>query len=179
VSYQSINEIIERSKRELVIYTVGHSTRSFASFVKILKNYGIDTLADIRRFPYSVRFPHFNRDFLSNNLVSQNINYIHIENLGGRRGNGFKGYINYMNSTDFAEGIDKLLSVALSGKTAIMCAEKLPWKCHRFLVATFLLKKGIQFAHIIDEKSFYYHKYVDIGEGSWVKDLSGPLSIYF
>jgi len=180
VSYQNINENIGGKGGEFVIYTVGHSTRPLASFIKILKNYGIGILADIRRFPHSLKFPHFNRESLSRNLMAQNIDYIHIENLGGRRGNGFKGYINYMNSSDFAEGVNKLLKVASSGKTAIMCAEKLPWKCHRFLVATFLLKIGIQVVHIIDEKNFYYHKYANIGEFELgVEDPSGPLSMYF
>ena len=138
------------------IWTIGHSTHSFEDLISLLKHYGLEILVDIRRFPSSKKFPHFNQEYLQSQLPDLNINYIWLgDDLGGfRKG----GYTKYMNTETFKEGLNKLLTIAKSGRTAIMCAEIVWFRCHRRWIAEQLVMDGYEVIHIIDDKKTYVHK---------------------
>jgi uncharacterized protein (DUF488 family) len=138
------------------IYALGHSTRSLAELVDLLHHYGVTTLADIRRIPRSRHNPQFNREELEASLPLQDIGYVQLPLLGGlRRGLGkasvntawrnlsFRGFADYMQTEEFAEGVTELLALAATGPVAMMCAEAVPWRCHRSLVADALFARGI------------------------------------
>ena len=145
------------------LFTIGHSTHPLDRFLVLLAQHGIKALADIRRFPGSRKFPHFNQDNLAVNLPEAGIEYRWIEGLGGRRRNkangsssnlglrneSFRNYADYMSTAEFHEGIDQLLKVAEVQPTAFMCSEGLFWRCHRRLVSDFLMTKGITVRHIM------------------------------
>src|SRR5688572_13856862 len=127
------------------IYTIGHSTRTLDELVALLREQAITRLADIRRYPGSRRLPQFSKDGLEHCVPSYGIRYEHFEALGGRRSpaktspNGaweneqFRGYADHMGSSEFREAVDRLLDDA--NATAVMCAEAVPWRCHRNLLA--------------------------------------------
>ena len=138
------------------IYTIGHSTRSLDELIGLLRQHDVKRLADIRRFPGSRRYPHFSRDSLS---VSLPIEYVHVVELGGRRdplpdspntawrNAQFRGYADHMATAEFQNALDQLLESDLP--TAIMCAEAVPWRCHRNLVADELTRRGHEVIHIL------------------------------
>ncbi len=143
------------------IFTLGHSTRSEEDFLEILRHYGIELLVDVRSLPGSRRFPHFNQEVLSQTLQAQGIGYYHAKNLGGRRrtvpgstlndawrNKSFRAYADYMQEADFEEGVDMLLESARSLTLVLMCAEAVPWRCHRSLIADALLARGVQVTEI-------------------------------
>ena len=149
-----------------MIYSVGHSTRGFDELVELLKGFEVAMLADIRRFPGSRRFPHFNREHLAAALPAQGIEYIWMEELGGRRAPGrkqdaaqspnlalrnasFRAYADYMQTSEFAAAADRLLDLAQRGRVAIMCSEAVYWRCHRRLVSDYLLTRGVTVQHIM------------------------------
>lgn len=135
------------------IYTIGHSTRSLLEFVRLLKEHGVTRLADIRRFPGSRRHPHFAGEALAASLPRAGLEYVHLEALGGRRkpardsqnmaweSDQFRGYADHMASAEFRAAVERLL--ASERETAYMCAEAVPWRCHRSLIADALLVHGI------------------------------------
>jgi uncharacterized protein (DUF488 family) len=140
------------------VYSIGHSTRSLAELVALLRENGVATLADVRRFPGSRRYPHFGRDALAGGLQAAGIRYEHFEVLGGRRKplqgspNGgwrndqFRGYADHMGTAEFAQGVDRLLSLP---SPCVMCAEAVPWRCHRNLLSDELTRRGIEVVHIL------------------------------
>lgn len=142
-----------------LIYTIGHSTRELEEFIRLLRENGIRRLADIRRFPGSRRHPHFSKDGLSRSLPAAGIEYEHFEELGGRRKAGadsennalnneqFRAYADHMSSPEFRAAVDRLLDSGL--RTAYMCAEAVPWRCHRNMLSDELVRRGIRVAHII------------------------------
>src|SRR3954467_12286688 len=129
------------------LYTIGHSTRTLEDFIALLKREGVSHLVDVRAFPTSARYPHFNQASLSESLARQGIRYSHFPELGGRRrvrrdsrnvlwrNAGFRGYADYMETREFAAALDDLLAAAAREPTAIMCAEAVPWRCHRSLIS--------------------------------------------
>ena len=149
------------AKSGLSIWTVGHSTRSLAEFLEILQAWQIETLVDVRHFPGSRRFPHFAREALGQALAAENIRYEHLVELGGRRparpdsrnvawhNAAFRDYADYMETPAFQGGIDRLLEIARSGRTAIMCSEAVWWRCHRALIADYLKARGVRVLHIL------------------------------
>jgi len=159
-------------EKTLRIFTVGHSNLSFEQFASLLKVHGIGLVADIRRFPSSRKFPHFNRPVLSGLLAAENIDYLWLESLGGRRHTekdsksvnislksmGFRNYADYMATDEFRRAIDRLLSEAAKSSTAIMCAEKLYWKCHRRLLSDYLTARHVKVIHILDPDKTSEHK---------------------
>jgi len=130
------------------IYTLGTSRRSEEDFIEILLDYDIKTLIDVRSFPKS-KIPVFTRENLENLLKKEGINYAYLgKELGGfRKG----GYETYTETEDFKKGIDKLESLAETGNTVFICAERFPWKCHRRWIARELHWRGWQVEHIIDK----------------------------
>ena len=153
------------------IYTIGHSNRLFTDFLSLLKEYGIQLLVDIRRYPGSHKFPHFNRELLHKQLTEQNIAYLWLEALGGRRRTGkntnspnigmkslgFRNYADYMITNEFQVAVRELIFRATKSLAAVMCAEKLYWKCHRRLLSDYLFAQGIKVDHIIDTDRITTH----------------------
>jgi len=160
------------AEKTLRIFTIGHSNRSFEEFVSLLKEFGVCLVADIRRYPSSRKFPHFNRQVLCKLLAAENIEYLWLEALGGRRHTGkndksvniglktpgFRNYADYMATDEFILAVQKLLSVAGKSRTAVMCAEKFYWKCHRRLLADYLIAQGIEVVHILGPGKLSDHK---------------------
>lgn len=137
------------------VWTVGHSNRSLEAFLELLSNTGIEQIADVRRFPGSRRHPHFNEGALRETLASREITYVHLPALGGRRGvpaesspntawrvASFAAYADYMATEPFAQGLATLEDLATERRTAMMCSEALPWRCHRRLIADALILRG-------------------------------------
>jgi len=145
----------------LEIWTVGHSTRSFEEFFGLLAGQRIERLVDVRRFPASQRVPWVTKQVVAAALRDRGIDYEHFEDLGGFRkpmagsrntgwrNAGFRGYADYMASSEFGAGVDRLVRLADQAQTAIMCAEAVPWKCHRSLLADSLVTRGIRVEHIL------------------------------
>jgi uncharacterized protein (DUF488 family) len=127
------------------IFTIGHSNRGLEEFIEILKGAGVEVVVDVRRFPKS-KFEHFNRENLENGLKLAGIDYYYLgDKLGGfRRG----GYENYTNTKEFNEGIEELVKIAEERLTAIMCAERLVFRCHRRFIAKRLEEIGFKVIHL-------------------------------
>jgi uncharacterized protein (DUF488 family) len=152
-----------------VILTVGHSTRAIEDFILLLRAHDVALVADVRRFPGSRRYPQFNKESLSRALGDAGIAYEHIESLGGRRAahpvsaNGglrnpqFRSYADHMNTDEFDAALTHLVDLSRSSVVAVMCAEAVPWRCHRSLLADALLARGIDVVHIVDEKDARPH----------------------
>jgi uncharacterized protein (DUF488 family) len=147
------------------IYTIGHSTRTLDELVALLGEHGVTRLADVRRYPGSRRHPHFSRESLESALP---LDYIHFEDLGGRRtplkdsrnaaweNPQFRGYADYMCMPEFRAAVDRLLDTEHA--TAVMCAEAVPWRCHRNLLSDDLVRRGVEVVHIIGPASAQPHK---------------------
>src|SRR5579862_5509913 len=145
------------------LYTVGHSTRPIDEFIRLLETFGIDQLIDIRTVPKSRHNPQFARESLADSLKQAGILYRHLPGLGGLRkprpdsinsawrNASFRGYADYMQTDPFRENLDQLIRLAAERTTAIMCAEAVPWRCHRSLVADALTARGIQVVDILSE----------------------------
>jgi uncharacterized protein (DUF488 family) len=141
------------------MYTIGHSTRSLEEFLALLAANGVTRLGDIRRYPGSRRHPHFSREALERSLPASGVEYVHFEDLGGRRRpakdspNGawendqFRGYADHMNTPAFQAAVERLL--ASDRPTTVMCAEAVPWHCHRNLLADDLVRRGVTVLHIV------------------------------
>jgi|SRR3989344_6071711 len=148
------------------IFSIGHSTRSFEDFVATLKQYGIDMVVDIRRFPGSNKFPHFSRESLEKSLPSQGISYVHFPDLGGFRK---EGYAAFAHTQEFKDGVKKFLSVIKGKHAAMMCAEILWFRCHRRHVAEELTKLGHSVVHVYNKEKTQDHKSND----EYVKEKMG------
>lgn len=135
------------------IYSVGHSSRTIEELLSILKHHEIATLVDVRRFPESRRHPHFSRKALSRELEKNGISYTHLGHFLG--GYTKTTYQEHMRTADFARGIEQLEEYARKVRTAFMCAEKLPWKCHRRFIAEKLVQNGWRMIHILDAETVW------------------------
>lgn len=153
------------------IFTIGHSTRDLADFSRVLQAHDIRLLEDIRAFPMSRRYPHFNRENLELWLPEIGCDYVWEKELGGRRGKqmaespnialrnaSFRNYADYMLSDQFRKAIERLVDRAEKRNTAIMCAEYVYFRCHRMLVSDYLVSHGHIVLHILDEKPPTPHK---------------------
>ena len=155
----------------ITIWTIGHSTRSGEEFGKILLAHGIKVLVDVRSFPGSRRYPQFNKPELAESLSKLGIEYRHEPRLGGRRrpqadshntawkNASFRAYADHMETEIFRRGVEELLEVAASERTAVMCAEALWWRCHRSLIADYLKAEGHTVLHIIDQNKSEEHPF--------------------
>ena len=153
------------------IFTIGHSTQTLEEFISMLKSFEIEVLADIRRYPGSRKFPQFNKDNLEISMPENNIEYIHIEELGGRRKvqpnsrntswrlDSFKGYADYMETEEFKNAIQKLEKIAEKKRVAFMCSEAVWWSCHRSLVSDYLKNEGWNVQHIMGIGKSTEHPY--------------------
>lgn len=151
------------------LFTIGHSTLSSDEYIALLKTYDIRLLVDVRAFPFSKRMTHFNQDVLDRELTKNGISYLHMKELGGRRKfdpdkpdygwkhRSFAAYAQYMQTPEFHEESNRLALAAQKEKTAIMCAEKLWWKCHRRMIADHFLSQGWTVTHILTETKTETH----------------------
>jgi uncharacterized protein (DUF488 family) len=153
-----------------VIYTIGHSTRAADEFAGICRAHGIDVIADVRLIPKSRRYPHFNAEEMMRWLPDSGIAYVPFKQLGGRRraakdsvnlgwrNESFRGYADFMQTDAFVSGVNKLTELAARRPTAIMCAEAVPWRCHRSLIADALLVRGWQVLDVTSASRASPHK---------------------
>lgn len=147
---------------DLPIFTIGHSTRAFDAFLELLRRERIGHLVDVRRFPGSRRHPHFQSAALAAALRGEGIAYTHVQVLGGRRAASphstnvgwrnpsFRGYADHTATREFQEALDEVVALGRDVPTTVMCAEAVPWRCHRILIADALLARGIDVRHILD-----------------------------
>jgi uncharacterized protein (DUF488 family) len=159
-----------------LVFTIGHSNREWSDFISILKENNVEVLVDVRRYPGSRACPQFNKEQMTTALQMENLTYVHIEKLGGRRNNSdgkgnrhsenkdndnngwknksFRAYADYMATTSFREGVNELLSLMKKyPNLAIMCAEAVPWRCHRRMIADYLIMvEGISVFDILDRE---------------------------
>ena len=144
------------------IWTIGHSTRPIEEFLDVLKSYRVQTIADVRSFPGSRKYPHFGQQALAATLAATGLGYAWLPALGGRRraspdspntawrNAAFRGYADYMASAEFEQGMTQLLDLASESRIALMCAEAVWWRCHRSLIADALCVRGVEVVHILD-----------------------------
>ena len=154
------------------IWTIGHSTRAVDEFISLLEANEIRLLADVRAWPGSKRYPQFNKDALAQSLENHGIRYEHFPELGGKRraradshntawrNASFRGYADYMETGEFHRGIERLLGASDGrGRTAIMCAEAVWWRCHRSLIADYLKAHGVGVQHVLGASNVEPHPY--------------------
>lgn len=151
------------------IFTIGHSTRHIEEFISILQKYGIRQLVDIRTIPKSRRNPQYGEENLERSLAEAGIGYIQMKELGGLRpavknsenkgwnNQSFRNYADYMQSSDFKEAVEELKKISQESNSVMMCAEAVPWRCHRRLVGDALLIRGMDVIDIFDEKNSKPH----------------------
>ncbi|MDQ6660832.1 MAG: DUF488 domain-containing protein [Chloroflexota bacterium] len=151
------------------LYTIGHSNRTIEQFIDLLKAHGIQEIVDVRTVPKSKHNPQFGQDALSASLREAGIDYIYLKKLGGFRHTtsasintgwrnlSFRGYADYMSTEEFQEGLQELEALAQKKTVAILCAEAVPWRCHRSLIADALTTQGWQVLHIQSKKTAKPH----------------------
>jgi uncharacterized protein (DUF488 family) len=151
---------MQRTENNLSLLTIGHSTRPIAEFIELLQANGVKQVIDIRTIPKSRHNPQFNADALAAALRGAEIRYVHLKELGGLRharkdstnlgwrNASFRGFADYMQTPDFEAALDRAIELAKSCPTALMCAEAVPWRCHRSLVADALLVRGVRVLHV-------------------------------
>lgn len=151
------------------VYTIGHSTRAIDEFISLLKTYRIARVVDIRTIPKSRHNPQFGQEELSGSLTAEHIGYTRVAALGGLRRTtaaspntawrnaSFRGYADHMQTQEFADGIAELRELAAAETVAIMCAEAVPWRCHRSLVGDALLVRGDEVLDIMSETNVRPH----------------------
>lgn len=155
----------------MTIFTIGHSTHPIEEFIAILKAHGIEQLIDVRTIPKSRHNPQFTRESLARSLPRHGIGYRHMPGLGGLRhprkdstnlgwkNASFRGYADYMQTPEFEASLDELIELARVRPTAIMCAEAVPWRCHRSLIGDALLARKIEVRDIFSASSAKPHTY--------------------
>lgn len=153
------------------IFTIGHSNHPFETFLEMLKSFEIEVLADIRRYPGSRKYPQFKKDSLQMTLPENGIEYVHFEDLGGRRKvqpnskntawrlDAFKAYADYMETESFSEAIKELEKIATKKRVCYMCSEAVWWSCHRSLVSDYLKTEGWNVQHIMGIGKSSEHPY--------------------
>ncbi|MBJ7598777.1 MAG: DNA repair protein [Candidatus Nephthysia bennettiae] len=152
------------------VFTVGHSTRSLDELVALLREHGVEVLADVRTAPGSRRLPHFSRPALEALLPPRGLGYVHLPELGGFRrprpdspndgwqNRSFRGYADYMSTPEWRAGLDRLLTLAAARRVAAMCAEAQPWRCHRSLIADALVACGLSVMHLLGPSEASAHR---------------------
>ena len=151
------------------ILTLGHSTRTLEGLIRLLKAHGVELVVDVRTIPRSKRNPQFNQESLPDSLRTSGMDYVHLKELGGLRhpevdsenkawrNLSFRGFADYMQTAEFEAGLERLIILSQERSVAIMCAEALPWRCHRSLIADALAVRGIPVEHIMTEKTRTKH----------------------
>jgi uncharacterized protein (DUF488 family) len=152
------------------VVTIGHSTRTLETFIQLLHTYEVKQVVDVRTVPRSRHNPQFNRETLPDDLKDAGIGYLHMPGLGGLRrprpgstnmgwrNASFRGFADYMEIPEFENHLGKLVGLAQRKRVALMCAETLPWRCHRSLIADALKVRGIRVAHILSSTDLQLHR---------------------
>ncbi len=153
-----------------LILTIGHSTRTLEEFLELLRAHGVTRLVDVRSMPRSRRNPQFNREALPEALAAAGLAYTHLPGLGGLRrprpdsvntaweNESFRGYADYMQTPEFERNLEELMALDREKRVAIMCAESVPWRCHRSLIADALTARGVPVSHIMSAAKANPHK---------------------
>jgi uncharacterized protein (DUF488 family) len=172
-----------------MIYTVGHSTRDLDDFLGLLAAHGVRQVVDVRRYPASRRHPHFARDALAAALTGVGIAYHHAPDLGGRRparsdsantawrSASFRGYADYMETDAFQQALGRVIELARARPTTLLCAEAVPWRCHRQLIADALVARGEGMSHILSPARLDPHTlspHARVLPGGLVRYPAGP-----
>lgn len=143
-------------KHPTIVLTIGHSTRAIEEFIDLLQAHAVSRVVDVRTIPRSRHNPQFNKDSLPDSLEEGGLRYVHMPGLGGLRhvkrdslnvgwrNDSFRGYADYMQTPEFEQNLDELIQLSKQERIAIMCAEAVPWRCHRSLIADALLIRGIR-----------------------------------
>ncbi len=151
--------------KENVIFTIGHSTHMLDDFISILKTHSVAMIVDIRTVPRSRHNPQYNLETLPENLSASGIGYMHMPGLGGLRrprkdspntawrNLSFRGFADYMQTEEFEKNLDELIRISSSARVVLLCAEAVPWRCHRSLIADALHVRGIGVEHIVGSKT--------------------------
>lgn len=167
---------LQSKHTQIKVYTIGHSTHSLDDFVELLRVYGIERLVDVRSIPRSRHNPQFNRETLGRFLRNRRIGYRHMKELGGLRhahadstntgwhNASFRGFADYMQTPEFVAAVAKLIELAREKTTAIMCAEAVPWRCHRSLIGDALIVRSIDVVDIFTSKSAKQHALTPMAE---------------
>ena len=163
------------------VFTIGHSTHPIEEFIALLKQNGVERVIDIRTIPRSRYNPQFEQTSLVQSLPESGIEYIHMKELGGLRPKvkdsinmgwrnaSFRNYADYMQTEEFSAGVERLMLYAQEKPTAIMCAEALPWRCHRSLVGDALLVRGVDVLNIMNMTTTTPHKITPFAKGEGTK----------
>jgi len=167
------------------MWTIGHSTRTSEHFIDMLRSFEIKMLIDVRSFPGSKRYPQFNKENLEVSIPKNNIGYVHLKSLGGRRPvqkdskntawkhPAFRGYADYMETDEFKKGSRELETIAVVQRTAYMCSEAVWWRCHRSMVSDYLKLHGWLIYHIMETGKATEHTYT-----APAKIINGQLSYH-
>ncbi len=151
------------------VFTIGHSTRTLGEFIHLLQAHGVTRVVDVRTLPRSRHNPQFNRDTLPGSLQAAGIGYKHMAELGGLRHTtrdspntswrnaSFRGFADYMQTPEFGKALDELIRMSSQDRLVLMCAEAVPWRCHRSLVADALLVRGVQAEEIVSATRCQVH----------------------
>ena len=176
----------------MTVLTVGHSTRALEEVVALLKQNQVAELWDVRTVPGSRRVPHFSAASLAAELPRHGIAYRHVKELGGLRkprpdsantawrNQAFRGYADYMQTPEFAAALEELVAAQEGRRLAVMCAEAVPWRCHRSLLADALLARGVEVLDIIDEHPAKPHRitpFAAVAEGRVTYPGTGTLAL--
>lgn len=161
---------MSRTNEMRTVYTIGHSTHTLAEFVEMLQAFHIEMVVDVRSIPRSRHNPQFNKEELERSLRKHNIDYAHLNFLGGLRHTtqtsvntawknaSFRGFADYMQTSEFAAGIEQLIGFAGEKRVAIMCSEAVPWRCHRSLIGDALMVRDYDVEDIMSGKSTKPHR---------------------
>jgi uncharacterized protein (DUF488 family) len=165
--------VVKKGKTEMpVVLSIGHSNRTWKDFRNLLRAHRVQRVIDVRSIPRSRHNPQFNRDTLSTKLRAARIGYVHLQKLGGLRharrdspnmgwrNTSFRGFADYMQTSEFEAGLHRLMKLAANNRSAIMCAEAVPWRCHRSLIADALTVRGIQVHDIMSAKRSQVHSLI-------------------
>jgi uncharacterized protein (DUF488 family) len=156
-------------RRLMIIYTIGHSTHPIEKFIEMLKAHGVQLVADVRTIPRSRKNPQYSGEELAKSLKDGGIAYRRLPGLGGLRHarkdsintgwekDSFRGFADYMQTEEFAGTLAELIETAKGQRTSIMCAEALPWRCHRSLIADALTVRGVKVLHVMSKTSLREH----------------------
>ena len=171
---------------ELSLFTIGHSTRTLEEFIQLLKTYGVTLLVDVRTVPRSRHNPQFNKETLPASLKPEGVRYIHMPEIGGLRrpkrdslnlawrNMSFRGYADYMQTREFTDNLLKIIALARENCLALMCAEALPWRCHRSLISDALVLRHVKVQHIISATSTITHELNEMAQVEGTK-ITYPL----
>ena len=175
-----------KASESTVVFTIGHSTRTLEEFVELLGVYDLTLLVDVRTVPHSRHNPQFNKETLPSSLKPYGARYIHMPQIGGLRhpkhdsvntawkNSGFRGYADYMQTQEFTDSLLKIISLTRENRLALMCAEALPWRCHRSLISDALVVRHIKVEHIIGKESTIKHQLTEFAHVEGTK-ITYPL----